>query len=70
MLSKVVELQDTAMAFSLERDLLGLPLFDFAAAFPSISQEYLLHMLKLLGLPAAVHTLPLPFTLPTRGSHS
>ena len=47
MLSNVTELESTAMHYSLTCDRPAMILLDFAAAFPSLSQEYLTHMLEL-----------------------
>ena len=54
MLSNVVDLETKAMHCSLSSRRPALILFDFAAAFPSLSQEYLLQMLELFGLPRSV----------------
>ena len=53
MLSNVVDIDTEAMTVSLRHDKGALVLFDFAAAFPSMSQTYMLTVLKHLGLPAA-----------------
>ena len=51
MLSNVVDIDYEAMVVSLRDEAGALVLFDFKAAFPSVSQEYLMRVLKHLGLP-------------------
>lgn len=53
MLSNVVDLELAAMHATLEHENPAIMLFDFSAAFPSISQEFLFRTLENLGLPRA-----------------
>jgi hypothetical protein len=53
MLSNVVDLELAAMHATLEHEDPAIMLFDFSAAFPSISQEFLFRTLENLGLPRA-----------------
>ena len=61
MLRNVVEVEHDAMMAALEREDAALVLFDFKAAFPSVSRTYLLAALESAGLPpcamAVVRTL-------------
>jgi hypothetical protein len=50
-LSNIVDIDFEAMRISLREEASALVLFDFRAAFPSISHEYLLAVLTHLGLP-------------------
>ena len=54
MLSNILDIDNKSMKFSLLHERGALILFDFEAAFPSISRYYLLRMLHLLGLPSCV----------------
>ena len=54
MLQNVLDIDYESMRVSLKGDTGAIILFDFEAAFPSISQEYLLDMLHRLGLPESV----------------
>ena len=51
MLSNVVDLEMEAMRLSLTAPAAAVVLFDFRAAFPSMSQQFLLRILGALGLP-------------------
>ncbi len=53
MLSNVVDVDTEAMVISLKEDTGALVLFDFAAAFPSVSHDFLKIVLDHIGLPAA-----------------
>jgi hypothetical protein len=56
LLANVVELEDDAMQTSLKESEGGIILLDFAAAFPSVSQQFLRAALKHVGFPpAALH---------------
>ncbi len=56
MLANVMDLETNATHSTLEEADPAIMLFDFAAASPSISQEFILSMLEQLRLPApAVH---------------
>ena len=54
MLQNVLDIDFESMRVSLKSDTGTIILFDFEAAFPSISQDYLLDMLCRLGLPDSV----------------
>ncbi len=51
MLANIVDLEAQATHRSLEEEDPAIVLFDFAAAFPCISQEFIISMLDQLGLP-------------------
>ena len=51
MLSNVADISHRAQAVSLDDDRGGMLLFDFKAAFPSLSHGYMHAVLKALGLP-------------------
>ena len=51
MIRNVLDVDLHSMKISLNSERGVLVRFDFEAAFPSISQEYLLHMLDVLGAP-------------------
>jgi len=51
MLHNLIEVDWGAMTVSLKRDNGALILFDFKAAFPSVSHDFLIKCLKYLGLP-------------------
>ena len=51
MINNVLDVDLRSMKISLKSNHGVLVLFDFEAAFPSISQDYLLHMLDVLGVP-------------------
>ena len=51
MLSNVLEIDFEAMRISLIRDEGALILFDFKAAFPSDSHEYMIKVLQHIGVP-------------------
>ena len=58
MLSNVVDIETDAMRVSLEAPARGIILFDFRAAFPSLSHHFLFRVIRALGLPAhAIHFL-------------
>ena len=54
MISNVVEMELEAMRLSLSQPAAALLLFDFRAAFPSMSQAFLFRILDALGLPPHV----------------
>ena len=54
MLENVLDIDFESMRFSLAGSGGALILFDFEAAFPSISQEFLISMLTRLHLPSEV----------------
>ena len=54
MLSNVAEIEHAAALHSLQKDRAAMVLFDFAAAFPSINQEFLLKTLGRVGLPGGI----------------
>ena len=54
MLANVVELENTAMHYALAHAAPAIVLYDFPAAFPSISQEFLFRTLSNLGFPSHV----------------
>lgn len=53
LLANVVELEDAAMQVSLGESEGGIMLLDFAAAFPSVSQQFLRAVLAHIGFPAS-----------------
>ena len=53
MLSNVVDIDLEAMKISLKHARGSIVLFDFAAAFPSISQDYMWTVLEHIGMPAS-----------------
>ena len=53
MLHNVLEIDWSAMTVSLKSEHGALVLFDFKAAFPSVSHPFLINCLKMLGLPEA-----------------
>ena len=55
MLSNIIDIDFHAMRISMKEAYGGLVLFDFAAAFPSLSQGYMWGVLQHIGLPP--HTL-------------
>ena len=57
MLANVVDIETEAMRYALHFDSPALILFDFAASFPSISQEYIFEVLEHLGVPAPARRL-------------
>ena len=57
LLANVVDVETEAMHQSMEQEAAALILFDFAAAFPSISQEYIFEALQHLGVPEAAQRL-------------
>ena len=54
MLSNVVDIDLEAMRISLKHPRGSIILFDFAAAFPSLSQEYMWQVLSHIGLPPGI----------------
>ena len=54
MLANVMDMEEAAMAKSVDHPNAALLLFDFAAAFPSVSQKFILATLRHLGLPPSV----------------
>ena len=52
MLQNVIDIETESMLAALRYESGGLVLFDFAAAFPSVSQTFLLRTLEHLGLPS------------------
>ena len=54
MLSNVLDIDFEATKVSLKHPHGAIVLFDFAAAFPSISQEYMWEVLGHIGLPAEI----------------
>ena len=56
-LMNVVDIEDHAMRVALHGTAGATVLFDFAAAFPSLSHDYLLEALELMGLPRAARNL-------------
>ena len=67
MLANVVDLEHYSMMCSLLHKRPAAFLFDFAAAFPSLSQDFLLDMLKLLPIPRHVARLARSFYVGHRG---
>ena len=53
MLSNVIDVDFEAMKVSLKYEHGALVLFDFRAAFPSVAQEFLLSVLRWIGMPRA-----------------
>ena len=53
MLHNIIDIDWESMTISLKKDRGALVLFDFRAAFPSVSHPFLLACLELLGLPAS-----------------
>ena len=51
MLANIIEIDEAAMTISLKEKYGGLVLFDFTAAFPSESHEFLFQTLEHLGMP-------------------
>ena len=51
MIGNILEIDYDSMSVSLKHDKGVLLLFDFKAAFPSVSHDFLMTSLKLLGLP-------------------
>ena len=51
MLANILDIEEAAMGTSVSQQEGAIILFDFAAAFPSISQEFLLHTLEFIGFP-------------------
>ena len=56
-LSNITEIDEAAQRADLTEDSAGLFLFDFEAAFPSISQTFMFRMLEYIGVPAGALTL-------------
>ena len=56
-LQNIVDVDDTAMRISLNTSSGAIVLFDFKAAFPSLSIDYMMAMLELIGLPSAARNL-------------
>ena len=54
MLSNILDIDFESMKISLLHDKGALILFDFEAAFPSVSQSFMMEMLHLLGLPGNI----------------
>ena len=52
MLANVIDIDEASMTVSLKEKYGGLVLFDFKAAFPSLSHDYLFSCLEHLGVPA------------------
>ena len=51
-----MDIEEASVLAALQEDEAAVFLFDFAAAFPSVSQDYLLRALEHIGLPAhALH---------------
>ena len=58
MLKNIIEVEHAAMCASLQHEDAAIVLFDFTAAFPSISREYLMATAESAGLPpTAMHVL-------------
>ena len=53
MLMNLVDIDEESMTVSLRTNKGSLILFDFAAAFPSVSQDFLFQALASLGMPSA-----------------
>ena len=57
-LANVVDIEEASVLAALQEDEYAVSLFDFAAAFPSVSQDYLLRALEHIGLPPhALHAI-------------
>ena len=56
-LQNIVDVDDTAMRISLHTTSGAIVLFDFRAAFPSLSIDYMMTMLELIGVPRAARNL-------------
>ena len=54
MLSNVAEIEHQAAFHALQEDKSAFILFDFAAAFPSIDQDFLFRTLEHVGLPTGI----------------
>ena len=54
MLSNILDIDFESMKISLLHDKGALILFDFEAAFPSVSQSFMMEMLNLIGLPGNI----------------
>ena len=54
MLANIVDIDFHSMTISLKHSRGAVILFDFAAAFPSLSQEYMWHLLAHIGLPREI----------------
>ena len=53
MLANIIDVEEAAMRTSLTQNEGAIILFDFSAAFPSLSQEFLMRTLEFIGVPSA-----------------